>query len=187
MRVTIRRGILDGLFIIENQPNNDERGFFLETARMDELQTAVGAPISFVQINHSHSSRGVLRGLHAEDWEKLVYVPHGDVLTAVADVRPGSPTFGQVETFQLGDQNRRMIYIPRRMAHGWYAISDEADYIYQVTRYYDGTDNLAVAWDDPDLAVPWPSRDPILSVKDQSNPRLRDLFPDLVPSAARPA
>lgn len=148
---------------------------------MDELEKALGEPVKFVQINHSHSHQGVLRGLHAEDWEKLIYVPHGEVLTAVADIRPESPTFRQVETFRLGAENRCMIFIPRRMAHGWCAISDEADYIYLVTKYYDGSDMQAVAWNDPDLAIPWPLPNPTLSERDRKNPSLRQLLPDLVP------
>ena len=148
---------------------------------MDELEAAVGARVNFVKINHSHSQKGVLRGLHSEDWEKLVYVPHGEVMTAVADIRPESPTFGKVQTFRLGAENRCMLFIPRKMAHGWCAISDEADYIYLVTKYYDGSDLQAVAWNDPDLAVPWPVANPTLSERDRNNPSLRQLFPDRRP------
>jgi dTDP-4-dehydrorhamnose 3,5-epimerase len=120
----------------------------------------------------------VLRGLHPENWDKLVYVPHGEVFTALADVRPDSPTFGQIDTFQLGETNRCKLFIPRGLAHGFCVLSDEADYIYQVTAYYDGTDTRAVAWNDPDLAVPWPISDPILSERDKTAPTMRDLFPD---------
>jgi dTDP-4-dehydrorhamnose 3,5-epimerase len=149
--------------------------------RMNELEAYLQHAPRFVQENHSRSIRGTLRGLHAENWEKLIYVPRGDVFTAIADIRPQSPTFGQVETFLLGESNRCKIFIPRRMAHGYCVLSDEADYLYQVTEYYDGTDLLAVAWDDPDLAVPWPIRDPILSERDQRNPTFRSLFPSAAP------
>jgi dTDP-4-dehydrorhamnose 3,5-epimerase len=124
--------------------------------------------------------------MHAENWEKLVYVPHGEVFTAIADLRRGSATFGQVETFVLGESNRSKVYVPRGMAHGFCVLTDDADYVYQVTDYYTGAETPAVAWDDPDLAIPWPISDPILSAKDQHNPRLRDLFPDLVPAGRRP-
>ncbi len=133
---------------------------------------------AFVQENHSRSRHGVLRGLHAENWEKLVYVPRGDVFTVVADIRPDSPTFGQIDTFELGETNRWKIFIPRGLAHGYCVLSDEADYTYQVTAYYDGSDTRAVAWNDPDLAVPWPITNPTLSERDQSAPTMRDLFPD---------
>lgn len=183
--MTVRSGSLDGLLIIERQTNLDDRGFFRETVRMDELESAWGQPIQFVQENHSRSKRRALRGLHAENWEKLIYVPHGEVFTALADIRPDSPTFGQVETFVLGESNRCKLFIPRRLAHGFCVLSDEADYVYQVTAYYDGTDNYAVAWDDPDLAVPWPIKDPILSEKDRSNPTVRELLPGRFPAAVR--
>ena len=179
--MVVRQGSLTGLLIIEHELHIDQRGFFLETVPMDELEAAVGARVNFVQINHSHSQKGVLRGLHSEDWEKLVYVPHGEVMTAVADIRPESPTFGKVQTFRLGAENRCMLFIPRKMAHGWCAISDEADYIYLVTKYYDGSDLQAVAWNDPDLAVPWPVANPTLSERDRNNPSLRQLFPDRRP------
>ena len=107
------------------------------------------------------SRRGALRGLHSENWEKLVYVAHGEVFTAVADVRPESPTFGAVETFHLGESSRLKLFLPRSVAHGFCVLSDEADYMYQVTEYWDGSDAQGVAWDDPDLAVPWPISDPI--------------------------
>jgi dTDP-4-dehydrorhamnose 3,5-epimerase len=121
----------------------------------------------------------VLRGLHAENWEKLVYVPSGEVFTAVADIRPWSPTFGQVETFRFSDQHRPTLFLPAGMAHGYCVLSDAADYVYQVTSYYDGSDTRAVAWDDPELAVPWPTLTPILSERDRHNPTLRQLVADV--------
>jgi dTDP-4-dehydrorhamnose 3,5-epimerase len=145
---------------------------------MSELDEARGLPTCFVQENHSRSRRGALRGLHAEDWEKLVYVPRGEVFTAVADIRADSPTFGVVETYILGESNRIKLFLPRAVAHGFCVLSDEADYVYQVTEYWDGSDTRAVAWDDPDLAVPWPLEDPTLSERDRHNPTLRQLYPD---------
>jgi len=179
--MTVRPGVLDGLLIIERPTVQDERGFFRESFRMNELDEARGQITRFVQENHSRSRRGTLRGLHAENWEKLVYVPHGEVFTAIADVRPTSKTFGQVETFVLGENSRLKLFLPRGVAHGFCVVSDEADYLYQVTEYWDGSDMAAVAWDDPDLAVPWPIAEPILSVRDQQNPPFRQLFPDRVP------
>lgn len=179
--MAIRGGALHGLYIIERPTNGDERGFFRESFRMSELEEALGHPVRFVQENHSRSPRGVLRGLHAEHWEKLVYVPRGEVFTATADIRPESPTFGQVQTFILGDNNRLKLFLPRGLAHGYAVLSEEADYLYLVTAYYDGTDTHAVAWDDPDLAVPWPIKDPVLSARDLHNPTLRELFPGRFP------
>ena len=134
-----------------------------------------------VQENHSRSRRGTLRGLHFENWEKLVYVSRGEVFTAVADVRAESPTFGEVETFQLGESSRLKLYLPAAVAHGFCVVSDEADYIYQVSKYWDGAPTPGVAWNDPDLAVTWPVADPIISEKDQGNPTMRELFPGRYP------
>jgi dTDP-4-dehydrorhamnose 3,5-epimerase len=173
--------------IIDRPTIEDERGFFREVFQARELEAALGRPVSFLQVNHSRSYRGVLRGLHAEDWEKLVYVPRGEVFTALADLRPWSPTFGQVATFRLGEDHRQLLFIPRGLAHGYYVLSDEADYVYQVTAYYDGSDTRAVAWDDPDLAVPWPTRRPVLSARDQANPTMRQLFPERFAPQLEPA
>jgi dTDP-4-dehydrorhamnose 3,5-epimerase len=173
-----RPGSLDGLWIFDRGTHADDRGFFHEAFRATELEEAVSRPITFVQLNHSRSGRGVLRGLHAENWEKLVYVPHGEVFIAIADIRPDSPTFGRVQTFFVNDSHRLTLFLPRAVAHGYCVLSEEADYLYQVTAYYDGSDTRAVAWDDPDLAVPWPIEKPILSDRDQHNPRLRDLVPE---------
>jgi dTDP-4-dehydrorhamnose 3,5-epimerase len=174
-----RRGPLHDLWIFEPRTFADDRGFFREAFRSNDLEVAIGRKLRFLQVNHSRSKRGVLRGLHAEDWEKLVYVPHGCVFTAVADIRPDSPTFGQLATFHINPDNPLTLFLPRGVAHGYCVLSDEADYTYQVTSYYDGSDTRAVAWDDPDLAVPWPVESPILSERDQRNPTLRELFPEL--------
>src|SRR5881397_958284 len=114
--MTVRRSLLDGLLIIERPTVEDGRAFFRESFRMNELEEARGQPTGFVQENHSRSRRGALRGLHAENWEKLVYVPRGEVFTAIADIRPTSPTFGRVESFVLGDSNRVKLFLPRGVA-----------------------------------------------------------------------
>lgn len=185
--MAFRQGALEGLWIREERPRVDERGFFHEAFRVNELEDALGHSVAFVQVNHSRSHRHVLRGLHAENWEKLVYVPYGEVFTAVADIRPQSPTFGRVQTFRLGNSNPLTLYLPRGVAHGYCVLSESADYTYQVTQYYDGSDTRAVAWNDPDLAVPWPVREPILSERDQRNPTLREMFPQVfVDESIRP-
>ena len=175
------RSTLDGLWIFGRPTHADERGFFREAFQLRELQEALGCTPAFVQVNHARSVRGVLRGLHAENWEKLVYVPNGEVFTAVADIRPDSPTFGRVATFHLGQTNPLTLYLARGLAHGYYVLSDVADYVYQVTAYYDGTDTRAVAWDDPDLAIRWPVAEPLVSARDRRNPTLRELVPSRLP------
>ena len=199
--MAIRPGKIDGLFIIERDTFEDSRGFFRETFRMNELAEALGHTPVLVQENHSRSRKGVLRGLHAENWEKLIYVPYGRVFTAVADIRPDSPTFGVFETFDLGRSSPQLeggaetgqstvhrqdaslvkVYLPRAVAHGFCVLSDEAEYVYQVTEYFQGAPTPGLIWNDPDLAIPWPISDPILSPQDRNNPRLREIRPEQFP------
>ncbi len=174
----LHQGHLSGVWVNQPQTFGDQRGFFREAFRIHDLESVVGRPLNFVQMNHSRSLRGALRGLHAEDWEKLVYVAHGEVFVALADIRPTSPTFGNIETFTMSAEHPLTLFIPRGVAHGYCVLSDVADYTYQASAYYDGTDRRAVAWDDPDLAVPWPLESPILSDRDRRNPTMRELFPD---------
>ena len=174
----MRQGRLTGVWVQEQQTFGDERGFFREAFRLEDLEAAVGQPTPVRPDEPLAVRRGALRGLHAEDWEKLVYVAHGEVFVALADIRPTSPSFGQIETFSIGGERSLGVFIPRGVAHGYCVLSDVADYVYQVTAYYRGSERPAVAWDDPDLAIPWPIASPILSERDQHNPRLRQLFPD---------
>jgi dTDP-4-dehydrorhamnose 3,5-epimerase len=173
----VRKGTLHGVTIFERPTLHDDRGFFHEVFQLQDLDLVLGRSVRFLQINHSRSHNNVLRGLHAEDWEKLVYAPRGAVFTALADLRPESPTFGQTEVFLLGEANPSSVFIPRGVAHGYCVTSDEADYVYQVSAYYDGSDTRAVAWDDPDLAIDWPTKYPVLSQRDRTNPTMRELFP----------
>jgi len=187
-----RPGVLDGVLIFERPTHADERGFFHEAFRLQDLETVLGRSMRFVQVNHSRSRKDVLRGLHAENLAKLIYVPFGDVFTAIADLRPWSPTFGRTETFSFSDASRPTVFLPAGLAHGYCVQSDTADYVYQVTNYYDGSDTRAVAWDDPDLAIRWPTAYPLLSDKDRTNPSFREVvarsFPQVntrVPPGAR--
>jgi dTDP-4-dehydrorhamnose 3,5-epimerase len=148
-----------------------------EVVDLEALQKYTGQPFEIRQINHSNSIKNVMRGLHAEKWEKIVWVPRGRVLSAMVDIRVDSPTFGQYELVELSEYNRRVLYIPVGFANSIYAIT-ESDYIYLVSKLYDGQDTFAVAWDDPDLAIPWPNVAPIISKRDLNNPYLRDLFPE---------
>jgi dTDP-4-dehydrorhamnose 3,5-epimerase len=176
MREGPRSGLLDGVVIFNPATFEDDRGFFREAFRLRDLEEIVRQPVSFLQINHSRSHRNVLRGLHAENWSKLIYVPSGEVFAAFADIRPWSPTFGLVETVRFSETSRPTVFLPAGVANGYCVLSETADYIYYVTGYYDGSDTRAVMWDDPDLAVPWPTRNPILSARDRQNPTLRELI-----------
>src|SRR5713226_3175752 len=107
-----RPGLLSGVWVFERPTFVDNRGFFREAFRLDEVEAAVKRPLRFVQMNHSRSSRDTLRGLHAENWDKLVYVSAGAVFTALADLRPDSPTFGQVDTYRLDVESPLSVFIP---------------------------------------------------------------------------
>jgi dTDP-4-dehydrorhamnose 3,5-epimerase len=173
----ISQTTLPGLLRIERPVRYDERGFFHEVVRPNELSQLIGKNFEVKQVNHSHSKAGVLRGLHAERWDKIVWIASGRAFSAIVDIRPDSPTFGRYETFELSSDNGLVLYLPEGFANSIYALT-EIDYLYLVNKHYDGSDTSAVAWDDPDLDIPWPNRNPILSERDLTNPRLRDLFPE---------
>ena len=170
---------ISGVYDLTRISYPDTRGFFREVFHQDELEKFLGHPFVPLQMNHSCSFPKVIRGLHAEHWNKLVYPVSGEVFTALADIRPDSETFGQVLTFTFGDNHRHALYIPQGVANSVCVIgSVPSDYIYLVDAYYTGTDTTAIAWNDPDLNITWPIPDPIVSARDQQNPRLRDLFPE---------
>jgi dTDP-4-dehydrorhamnose 3,5-epimerase len=179
--VSVERTPIEGLLVVHQDTHEDERGFFRQTYVASELTEALGREVRFVQGNHSRSRPRVLRGFHAEPWDKLVYVPHGTVFAAIADLREVSDTFGEVVTFELGDEpgERVQLFVAAGLANAYLAVGEEdADYVYAVTREWTpGVDKRAVAWDDPDLAVRWPVTDPLLSAADGGNPRLRERFP----------
>jgi dTDP-4-dehydrorhamnose 3,5-epimerase len=171
-----------GLFVVRSPEHEDNRGFFRESYRLSELREAVGRKVGFVQGNHSRSARGVLRGFHAEPWDKLVYVVHGTAFCVVADIRQESPTFGATESFLLGDWPgvRERLFIAKGLANGFQAISD-CDYVNDVSAEFVADGRRGFAWDDPTLGVEWPVLPPILSAHDRSLPTLRDVFGQPVP------
>lgn len=175
----IKTTSLKGLLILERPTFPDERGFFREVFHMDELEQALGGEFKPVQWNHSNSKPKVLRGQHAENWNKLIYPITGKAFASVLDIRPQSETFGKVETFNFNDKDRFALFIPKGFANSFCVTGDtDVNYLYLVDDYYDGTDTTAIAFDDPDVGISWPIPDPILSQRDKNNPRLRDLFPE---------
>lgn len=169
--------LIDGVLLVRLEAHADERGRFLETFRAEWLE---GRP-PMVQGNRSDSRRGVLRGLHyhrrqADYW----YAPTGRIFVAMHDLRRGSPTSGAGQTLEIGDDAQTGVYIPPGVAHGFQALTD-ATLTYLVDHYYDGADELGLAWDDPAAAIPWPLADPILSPRDAANPKLDDIADDDLP------
>lgn len=174
---------IPGLVVIEPKSFGDARGFFLETYAETRYQEA-GVTPRFVQANHSRSRRGVLRGLHyqlVQPQGKLVYVARGAVYDVAVDVRRGSPTFGRHYGLVLDDQNHRQMYVPPGFAHGFVVLSEECDFLYQVTDYYHPASEQGIAWNDPALGIEWPIADVLLSDKDRVHPNLADQDPDRLP------
>lgn len=167
---------LPGVLLLEPRVFGDSRGFFVETFHAQRYLEA-GIPGPFVQDNLSRSVRGTLRGLHFQEPNgqgKLVQVLAGAVWDVVVDVRKGSPTFGRWMGAELSSGNKWQLWIPPGFAHGFCVLSDSADFFYKCTALYSPESERSVAWDDPDLAIPWPVKEPLLSVKDQRAPRLKD-------------
>lgn len=174
---------LPGCMVIEPRVFGDERGFFYESFNRDRF-VEHGLPLDFVQGNVSSSRRGVLRGLHYQ-WPKpqgkYVTVLQGEVWDVAADIRPGSPTFGQWTGVVLNADNRRHFWIPPGFAHGFVVLSDTALFSYLCTETYDAAADAAIRWDDPDLAIDWPVSLPSLSAKDAAAPLLADVARERLP------
>ena len=170
---------IPGLLILQRPILSDERGFFRELFHKDEIEKITGIKFDGVQMNHSHSIPGVIRGIHGEKWNKIIYPVSGEIFIAIVDIRPDSPTFAKVEIFNINDDNRIGFFIPEGLANSLCVTGDKpADYLYLVDAYYDGSDIRAIAWDDPDLQINWPVKNPIISERDRNNPKLRNLFPE---------
>lgn len=169
---------VEGVLIIEPKVFGDERGFFLETFQAKRYQDEAGIELSFVQDNHSRSTRGVLRGLHFQKTKpqgKLVRVVSGEVYDVAVDTRPDSATYGKWAGTFLSAENKRQFWVPPGLAHGFVVLSDTADFEYKCTDYYDPADEGCLIWNDPDLAIEWPITEPILSEKDKMGLLFKEL------------
>jgi dTDP-4-dehydrorhamnose 3,5-epimerase len=167
----IQQTELQGVVVIEPEVFSDARGYFLETYNAKTFAEA-GIAEQFVQDNQSKSNRGVLRGLHYQLEQaqgKLVRVLLGEIFDVVVDIRPGSSTFGKWSGLNLSAAERKMIWIPKGFAHGFYTVSETAEVAYKVTEFYAPKHERAILWKDPDLAIRWPLQGkPILSEKDKA-------------------
>lgn len=174
---------LPGVFVISRPTRSDNRGFFREIVHFDELNAATGFDFVPKQVNHSLSLPHVIRALHAENWNKLVYPLTGKIFIALIDIRPKSPQFSHYITFTINTAaDLYAIFVPRGVANSICVVGDTpVNYVYLADAYYDGTDTTAVAWNDPDLNIPWPIKAPLISERDCHNPTLRQLFPDWHP------
>lgn len=168
---------LPGVLVIQPKIHGDDRGFFMETYQKIKLLDH-GISYDFVQDNHSKSSKGVLRGLHFQKTKpqgKLVRCTKGSVYDVAVDIDPLSKTFGKYFGIELSSLNHTQLWIPPGYAHGFCVLSNEAEFQYKCTDYYDPDDEGGLAWNDNDINIPWPIKEPILSEKDKCNKFLKDL------------
>lgn len=163
---------ISDVLVIEPEVFTDTRGFFLESFNQRAFAEATGLDVTFVQDNHSRSSKGVLRGLHYQIQQpqgKLLSVVCGAVLTVAVDIRRSSVTFGSWVGVELTEDNHKQLWIPPGFAHGFLVLSDFADFLYKTTDYYAAEHERCIRWDDPDLAIGWPSNiSPLLSIRDSN-------------------
>lgn len=169
--MNVIRTAIPEVCVFEPRVFDDERGFFFESFNQQGFEDAIGRSVTFVQDNHSHSVRGVLRGLHYQlnprAQGKLLRVLSGEIYDVAIDLRRGSPTLGQWVGEILSAANRRQLWIPEGFAHGFLVLSDSADVSYKTTDYWDKDSERAIVWNDPQLKIDWPaSPQLILSAKD---------------------
>lgn len=160
------------VLLLEPRVFNDKRGFFFESFNHRVFQEAVGCSVSFVQDNHSKSSKGVIRGLHYQmppfAQGKLIRVVQGEVFDVAVDIRKNSPTFGKWTGSILSAENKQQLWIPEGFAHGFLTLSDSAEILYKTTNYYVPESERGIIWNDSDLSIEWPLGDEVsLSDKDQ--------------------
>ena len=171
---------IDGVLILAPKVFGDSRGFFFESFNQRVFDEAVGRSVTFVQDNHSRSGRNVLRGLHYQverPQGKLVRVVAGSVLDVAVDIRRESPTFGRWVGVELSAENKRQLWIPPGLAHGFVVRSESADFLYKTTDYWFPEHERCIRWNDPDLAIDWGlAEPPLVSTKDAAGAALASLL-----------
>jgi len=169
---------LPGVLILRPKVHEDERGFFLESYNQKIFNQLIGRSISFVQDNHSKSSKGVLRGLHFQrnsPQAKLVRVIKGRVFDVVVDVRKSSSTFKKWIGLELSQENKKQIWVPEGFAHGFYVLEDKTEVIYKTTDFYNPKEEKSIRWDDQDISIDWPIDGDIeVSSKDEAGTLLKE-------------
>ena len=171
------RAEISDVIIIEPDVFSDERGYFFESFKQNELNEFLGYDVKFCQDNESKSTYGVLRGLHYQEppfaQAKLVRVIQGSVLDVAVDIRKDSPTFGKHVAIELNDQNKRQLFIPRGFAHGFVVLSKTAIFSYKVDNYYNGEFERGIAYNDPNIGINWKLKSNlIISERDRNNQSL---------------
>ncbi len=170
---------LKDAYLIKPQVFGDNRGFFLESYSKKKFEKE-GIGAEFVQDNHSKSEKkGTLRGLHFQlppyTQAKLIRVVKGKILDVIVDLRRDSETFGQWEGFELSSQNFQMLFVPQGFAHGFITLENDTEVLYKADNFYEPESEGGIAWNDPDLKINWPLKNPILSERDTKWPNLKNL------------
>jgi dTDP-4-dehydrorhamnose 3,5-epimerase len=177
MTISVRDLEIPGVLLIERRALSDHRGIFMETYKRSEFEAA-GIPASFVQDNYSSSTHGVLRGLHYQRspkaQAKLITVLQGAIFDVVVDLRPDSPMYRRWTSVVLSSANRRMLYVPVGLAHGFCVVSQVADVVYKTTTEYAPEFEAGIRFNDPYLKITWPIVSPVLSEKDANLPLLEE-------------
>ena len=166
---------VQGALLFQPKPHVDARGFFSRTFEAAVAGEAGLDPAGFVQDSLSRSARGVVRGLHLRSGDgesKLVRCSYGAVFDVIVDLRPGSPTYGNWESFELRDDEQVSLYVPAGCVHGFQALTGPADVAYRIDRPHDPAQDVTIAFDDPELAIPWPLPVTLMSPRDRSAPSL---------------
>jgi dTDP-4-dehydrorhamnose 3,5-epimerase len=177
---------INGMFYIERPYHKDQRGFFSEVVKVPNIESYTGSPFQIKQINHARSEKNVIRGIHAEGWNKFVFIVSGVGFAAIVDVRTESSTFGNKEFFKLGlaeDALSGCLFLPSGIGNSICVLDGPLDYIYVVDKLYEDRDtsgDLAISVFDPDLQIPWPIKreDMIISERDINSITLREKHPE---------
>lgn len=169
---------IPGLLIIKKPTFKDNRGYFREVIRIRELEKVTRKKFNFKQWSHSWSKPRVIRALHAEEQNKIIYPISGHVFSVYVDVRLDSETFGKTYKIEFKEPNNKAVFIPKGVANSICVIGTRpVHYLYLIDEYYSKDRIKGIAWDDLDLAIDWPIKKPIISDRDKKNPKMRELFP----------
>lgn len=174
---------IPGVWELRPKVFRDARGFFAETYHEKEFAT-LGIRHSFVQDNHSQSTKGTLRGLHYQlhkSQAKLCRVVEGEALDIAVDIRIGSPHFGKWTSVLLSAKEHTQIYIPEGFAHGFLALTDTVQFLYKCSNFYDSTDEYGIVWNDPNLGIRWGIANPLVSERDSKHPTLMQVPQEFLP------
>ena len=183
MPFTFKKLNIPEVILVEAKAFSDDRGFFMESYQKSNF-VENGINNKFVRDNFSHSTKGVLRGLHYQKnpkaQAKLVTALRGEIFDVGVDIRKGSPTYGQWVGEILSEQNHRLLLVPEGFAHGFLVLSDEADVLYKVNEGYSPENERGILWNDPDIGIKWPMENPLVKDVDAKQPLLKDADNDFV-------